>query len=152
MRKTILHTSAVCSKRSILLDIGGFPEGEKVGEDLYVWARIAEKYKFCYIPHCLVNVIQEKDLSRSGRDMVNSYILEYYSHNREALKNKKLKKYLIYIYFVHLAEVISRKNYKAFLRRWMIGLSLFPYIAISLFLPSLLPFSMLRKMKNFFRF
>lgn len=149
-RKTVLHTSAVCVRKSILLDIGGFPAGEKVGEDLYVWARIAEKYIFCYIPYILVNVIQEKDFSRSGRDDVDPYILKYYSANKKKLENKKLKKYLAYVYFVHLADLVNKKNFKAWFNRWKIGLNLFPLTAFIFLILSLVPFRLLRKFKNLF--
>jgi len=147
-RKTILHTSAVCVRKSILLDIGGFPAGEKVGEDLYVWARIAEKYIFCYIPYCLVNVVQEEDSSRGGRDNVNPYILEYYSVNKDKLRNKELKKYLIYIYFVHLVDLCRKRNFRAWVKRWLFGFKLFPLVTLIIFIPSLIPVSLLKKVKS----
>ena len=147
-RKTILHTSAVCVRKSILLDIGGFPAGEKVGEDIYVWARIAEKYIFCFIPYCLVNVVQEEDSSRRGRDNVNPYILKYYSVNKYKLRNKELKKYLIYIYFVHLVDLCRKRNFRAWVKRWLFGFKLFPLVTLIIFIPSLIPVSLLKKVKS----
>lgn len=148
--KTILHTSGVCVKKSVLNTIGGFPVGKKVGEDLYVWARIAENYKFCYIPYNLVNVIQENDFSRSGRDLVNPYILEYYVGSKSGLKNSDLKIYLMYIYFVHLKDVLNKKNYSAFFHRWKIGLKLFPIFSILILIPIFLPFDLLKRLKGNF--
>lgn len=44
----LLWTSATAAKKEALLDIGGFPDGCKSGEDLITWARLACKYKIAY--------------------------------------------------------------------------------------------------------
>ena len=41
-------TSAVCIERELLQEIGGFPVGVKLGEDLLVWARIAMRTHWAY--------------------------------------------------------------------------------------------------------
>lgn len=33
----IVHSSAVCLQKSYCLELGGFPEGQKLGEDVYLW-------------------------------------------------------------------------------------------------------------------
>ncbi|MEE9444743.1 MAG: glycosyltransferase family A protein [Cocleimonas sp.] len=33
----IIHSSAVCLNRDYCIKLGGFPEGQKLGEDVYVW-------------------------------------------------------------------------------------------------------------------
>ncbi|MCA1979121.1 MAG: glycosyltransferase family 2 protein [Thiobacillus sp.] len=44
-RRSFVFTSSVCVKRQALLDSGTlFPEGEKLGEDLDVWFRLAESH------------------------------------------------------------------------------------------------------------
>jgi glycosyltransferase involved in cell wall biosynthesis len=48
-----LHSSAVCVRRSVLLQIGGFPVGVISGEDLLTWARIAVRFPLAYCMSCL---------------------------------------------------------------------------------------------------
>lgn len=43
-----MWTSAVCVKKSLMNEIGGFPIGIAAGEDLLTWARIAVKTKWAY--------------------------------------------------------------------------------------------------------
>jgi len=35
----LIHSSTVCFRRSFFFDIGGFPEGVKSGEDIYLWLK-----------------------------------------------------------------------------------------------------------------
>lgn len=43
-----LHTSSVAVTRRALHDVGLFPAGVQSGEDLIVWARLAERYRIAY--------------------------------------------------------------------------------------------------------
>ena len=45
--------SASCIPRAVLEEIGGFPDGMKLGEDLYVWIRIARRWRVCFSPERL---------------------------------------------------------------------------------------------------
>ena len=45
-------SSAVCARKDALLDIGGFPEGVPLGEDLLTWARLAARYPLAYSMKC----------------------------------------------------------------------------------------------------
>ncbi|MCM1301140.1 MAG: glycosyltransferase family 2 protein [Alistipes senegalensis] len=42
--------SASCIPRRVFDDVGGFPEGMKMGGDLYMWIKIARRYKVCFSP------------------------------------------------------------------------------------------------------
>ena len=46
--------SVSCIPRRVFDTVGGFPEGMKIGEDLYVWILIARRYAVCYSPALLV--------------------------------------------------------------------------------------------------
>lgn len=46
--------STSCIPRRIFGEVGGFPEGMKIGEDLHLWIRIARRYPVCYTPERLV--------------------------------------------------------------------------------------------------
>lgn len=54
MNSYILQPSATVIPRSILLSEGGFPEGMKIGEDLYLWIKLASNHKICFTPENLV--------------------------------------------------------------------------------------------------
>src|SRR5690606_33088875 len=38
---SLVHSSTACLPRDLLLSIGGFPEGIKKGEDIYIWLKAA---------------------------------------------------------------------------------------------------------------
>lgn len=46
--------SASCIPRRVFDTVGGFPEGMKIAEDLYMWIKIARRYRVCYSPEQLV--------------------------------------------------------------------------------------------------
>ncbi|MDE6569876.1 MAG: glycosyltransferase [Alistipes sp.] len=42
--------SASCIPRRVFDDVGGFPDGMKMGGDLYMWIKIARRYRICFSP------------------------------------------------------------------------------------------------------
>jgi glycosyltransferase involved in cell wall biosynthesis len=46
--RSLLNSSNVCVRRDALEEIGGFPEGEKVGEDVFVWLTLAQRYRVMF--------------------------------------------------------------------------------------------------------
>ncbi|MDE6711142.1 MAG: glycosyltransferase family 2 protein, partial [Alistipes sp.] len=46
--------SASVVSRRVFDEVGGFPAGMKIGEDLYLWTRIARRYRVCFSPERLV--------------------------------------------------------------------------------------------------
>lgn len=50
LKHPIIQTSGVTAPKEVFSRLGGFPEGMKLGEDLYMWGKIADKYSVCYIP------------------------------------------------------------------------------------------------------
>lgn len=45
--------SASCIPRAVFDRVGGFPEGMKIAEDLYMWIKIARRYPVCFSPERL---------------------------------------------------------------------------------------------------
>ncbi len=45
--------SASCIPCRVFDDVGGFPEGMKMGGDLYMWIKIARRYRVCFSPERL---------------------------------------------------------------------------------------------------
>lgn len=45
--------SASAVPRRVFDDVGGFPDGMKIAEDLYMWIKIARRYRVCFSPRPL---------------------------------------------------------------------------------------------------
>lgn len=54
MHSYICQPSATVIRRDIFLSLGGFPEGMKIGEDLYFWIVLASAGRICFTPEALV--------------------------------------------------------------------------------------------------
>ena len=61
----VCQPSATVIPRRILLAEGGFPTGMKLGEDLYLWIRLADKYAMCFTPESRV-IYNRKASNRSA--------------------------------------------------------------------------------------
>ena len=51
--------SASVMPRSLFDEIGGFPEGMKIAGDLYMWIKLARRYRVCFSPKPLVRYLKE---------------------------------------------------------------------------------------------
>lgn len=56
-----ISASSVCIPRKIINEVGGFPLGEKMGEDQHVWWRICVKYPFAFDTSCLATYHRDAD-------------------------------------------------------------------------------------------
>lgn len=54
MRGYVLIPSATILRRDLVLRLGGFPEGMRMGEDQYLWTKVARATKIAYSPRELV--------------------------------------------------------------------------------------------------
>lgn len=72
--------SASAMPRCIFDEIGGFPEGMKIAGDLYMWIKLARKYRVCFSPKPLVRYLKEAS-NRSA----SIYTPEQTSYSFEAL-------------------------------------------------------------------
>ena len=126
--------------------LGGFPLGKAIGEDLYLWARVAEHHKVAYLGMPLVSIYFNIDHSRERRLGGVPYILEYYSKNKT--KNKELIQFLKYIYIAHLYQSYSKKSFSEFKNRFEIGFNLFPFFSIYSLPILLVPIQLLKNIRN----
>ncbi len=55
----LVTASSVCIPKGVLEELGGFPLGERIGEDQDVWARIAMHYPVAYDPQALAIYYQD---------------------------------------------------------------------------------------------
>ena len=51
----VLIPSSTTLRREPALSLGGFPEGMKIGGDMYMWIKIARRYAVCFSPKPLAN-------------------------------------------------------------------------------------------------
>ncbi|MDK9729628.1 glycosyltransferase family 2 protein [Vibrio sp. D415a] len=138
LKGSIANSSKVCIRKEKFIKLGGFPVGEKSGEDLFLWIKFALNYPvaFCNIP--LVNVYFVPDYSRAGRDISIPYPFLYYSDSAE--RNKMtfwLKMYLRKIIISHLFLSFKESNLTSFKARRSSIRNVFPMLYFSLGLPLL---------------
>lgn len=80
MHEYIIIPSAAVIPRKVFDEIGGFPEGMKLGEDLHLWIRLASRYPICFTPRMLV----EYSVEASNRSS-SIYTPEVTRHSFEEL-------------------------------------------------------------------
>lgn len=61
-----LWTGAVCMPRTIFNEMGGFPEGIKLGEDFILWVHVALKHNVVLLNKPLSNYNQDVDVTYRG--------------------------------------------------------------------------------------
>lgn len=61
-----LWTGATCVPRRVFDEMGGFPQGIKLGEDFLLWIHIALKYKVAFLNKPLSYYNQDVDVSNRG--------------------------------------------------------------------------------------
>lgn len=74
---SVLNSSKACVRKSSIQKLGGFPEGVSVGEDLFLWIKVALEGKIAYSTEALVNIYVQMDSSRTARSGVIPYPLHF---------------------------------------------------------------------------
>ncbi len=54
-------TSTTCIPKRVLDEVGGFPPGEKIGEDQDVWIRVGQRYSFAYSRRICMHYLVEAE-------------------------------------------------------------------------------------------
>jgi len=115
---SVANSSKVSVLRSALLSLGGFPEGVTVGEDLFVWIKLALNGRVACDATPAVIVHQEFDEHRESRASRVPYPIEYYSVRKEEIKGRPvLKRYLIRIGLFHVAGSKLERDWSGGFRR-----------------------------------
>jgi len=127
---SIANSSKICISKSALESVGGFPEGYKSGEDLYVWMEISLNGSVAFYNKVLsrVNVLQ--DLSRSGRSESIPYPFIHYSGEAGSELNSWSKVYLFKMYLSHLLASLRTRDMDSARARTVAASGVFPYLAI----------------------
>lgn len=138
-----LVTPSIAVKKTVLFEVGLFPEGITISEDLFLWSKIINKYSVLYTPKIVSNIYYVEDSSRSSRGLKVPYVLEFYSNKNLSVKN--LKGFLLYIYIAHLYQSIKVKDFKSWKKLRKVGVNIFPIISYISF------FSIIFFLKKIFR-
>lgn len=147
----LVNSSKAVLNKAHFNSTGGFPVGEKLCEDLYLWSRMSKIGHFGFINYvgCIIN--QEEDISRSNRSNTLPYIISYYSQYIGDI-DLSLKNYLWVIYRNHLRLSILNGNRDEFIRRWKQGRKFFGNNSNFLLIYYFIPASIMRTAKIFKRF
>lgn len=124
---SIANSSKVCVKKNAFIAVGGFPENEKSGEDLYLWIELQRFGSTVFFNDLGTTIYKSEDSSRRGRNVSVPYPLVYYS--RKENKDKLdfwLKMYLRKIYLSHIADSFKEHDYEAVLIRSNASKEIFP--------------------------
>jgi glycosyltransferase involved in cell wall biosynthesis len=110
--RSLVNSSSVCLRRDCIEEIGGFPTGQPVGEDVYVWLRMAEKYRF--LIDTTVSVTIHQDAANRTEDRFNvtvPYFLRYYLCDRDPRTlPESLQKLLVSFTMIYAASSVDRGN------------------------------------------
>lgn len=110
--RSLLHSSSACVRRECVESIGGFPVGEPIGEDVYVWLRMAEEYEVMF--DARIAVTHHRDApnrTTDNHEPVIPYYLRYYLNDRSPRKlPKSLRNMLASFVLIYAASSIDRGN------------------------------------------
>jgi len=80
----LVSSSSTCIRRVAFESTGGFPEGATLGEDVYLWLRLAESVKLCHTSRRISRVYRNADnrsLETTAESVQAPYFLSYYLLN-----------------------------------------------------------------------
>lgn len=146
---SVANSSKVAVRVSKFLEFGGFPEGKRVGEDIYVWMMLALGGQVACDSHQAVTVNQVEDNSRKARQGDIPYALCYFAQEDNVdVLSTSAKRYLEKLYLLHFADYARRKDYRGVINLIRVSYSLMP-IKVLVSLPILLvPTSVLSGLRN----
>ena len=138
---SIANSSKICVRKESLGFIGGFPENEISGEDLYVWMELAFEGKVVFFNKVLSRINISEDTSRVGRSESVPYPFKHYSKLNARKLTFWAKIYLLKVYFSHLIASLKNKDIRSAFKRTEAASKIFPMlIPVSYFLKIVLIF------------
>ncbi len=126
----IIHSSAVCLQRDYCLELGGFPEGQKLGEDVYLWLLYGINTQLVFSNKILMRysrVTENRSDVRVEKMELPYYFRYFFNKLKEDTYNPNNKDLLAYMRknaWLHLAglklggnEHIAKQHAKEFLQK-----------------------------------
>lgn len=152
----LINSSSVILKKSIVLEVGGFPERAFVTEDLFMWFKIALNYKVAHLNKPLVTINHLPDHSRGNRGSKHPFIIDYFCKNIEEFNNlsNNQKDYLFSVSRKHLLGILINSNRRFCFKFYKLGVTLFGFKFVKFLLLFIFPpffFKVLRFFKKIYR-
>ncbi len=123
----LIHTSAICFRKTFIQKIGGFPEGENFGEDLYVWLKAGLEGKIAFTDNISVTLYKEPVNSIKRREHHPFHVSYFVKNlkNYSKVEQSALKEFLVKNIYLQWAAAKIEKNseQKQTLRRYCYQLS-----------------------------
>lgn len=85
----VICSSSVCVRKDALLREGGFPNGAKSGEDVYLWLKLALTGSIAASPEPLVCIDHSLTSDRKGRDAVGFHYVYFSDRDNLLVLDKK---------------------------------------------------------------
>ena len=111
--QSLVNSSSVCVRRDALLAVGGFPAGQRVGEDVVVWLKLAAHGDAMFDARVLSTAYQDAENRTVVREATAMpYYLEYFLIHREGraltAQNWELRQFLTHYAVIYAAEAVRR--------------------------------------------
>lgn len=116
MKHYILQPSAAIIPKAVMERTGGFPAGMKIGEDLYLWIKIASEYPVCFTPERLVLYSRTASNRSTGIYTPETTCFSFEDHYRPEEGNSYRNEYIARC-AIGKAIVLTSKGDTAFGRR-----------------------------------
>ena len=84
-RRDVVNSSSTCVRKSALNQIGGFPVGEVIGEDIYVWIRLAMMGNFVHDSRVLAVIEDRHPNKKRARPGIPFHYRWFLSKGNQAL-------------------------------------------------------------------
>lgn len=146
---SVAKSSKICVRKHAFELTGGFPTGEKVGEDLHVWMMLALQGKVACEPIISATIYQMPDESRRERASAIPYPIEYFrKKENKKLLTRSAKAYLKKIILMHFLGSSLKRDYNTAFSIWRKSLKMFPFSVSLYFITALLPVNLLRVLRK----
>lgn len=146
----ILNCSTVVLNRQLIKSVNFFPEGVKVGEDLFAWFTNIGQSEIGYTNNCGVIVHQEDDKNRNRRQSLPSHLIKHFSQNKRNFDNIEYG-YLWRIWLSHFYGSIVNKQRRLSLQYLKYGTDIFGVKVIIFGVLLLVPLNLIKVLGGFYK-
>lgn len=109
----LIQTSAICFKKVFFEKLGGFPEGVKFGEDIYLWLKACTEGTLAFYNTVSATYYKEEINSINRRKLHHPYHVSYFTNNLNnysGQQKRNLKHFLLKNIFIQWAAAKIEKN------------------------------------------
>lgn len=114
--QTLINSSSVCVNKAMLLSIGGFPAGKKVGEDVFVWLKLAQASEAMFSAN--IQSVAHHDAENRTNTRVSGVVpfyIEYYLDDSVGIEcmmaSKSLRRFIAHYSRIYALEAVRNKEF-----------------------------------------